>query len=134
MAQKKSIVKEIIENYRKPYTAQGSLNYVHSIEFENGDKGDYSSKTEKCLKFTKGQESSYTIEENGGFAPKIKPIQDTPSYSGNNKEKMTPETQAAIRRQCALKCACNLYQQSSNINDTKNILETATEFNKWLSE
>jgi len=50
--------------------------YDHNIEFENGDRGQYTSKTKEQNKFVEGRETEYTIEpsKRAGFF-KIKPIQ-----------------------------------------------------------
>ncbi len=53
------------------------LFYVHFIQFENGDKGEYNSKEQNQTKFTVGQDADYeyTPNQNPQYPGKIKPAQ-----------------------------------------------------------
>lgn len=59
---KKSKVTKITKWERKP----GYNDTSFTIEFENGDKGFYSSKTDDQKSFIVGQEAEYNIEEKTG--------------------------------------------------------------------
>ena len=46
--------------------------YKYEVSFENGDSGEYSSKSENQTKFIEGQETEYEFID--GKFPKIKPV------------------------------------------------------------
>ena len=48
--------------------------HIHAIEFDNGDKGEYSSKAESQDKFVVGQSAEYDSKDGGNHADKIKPV------------------------------------------------------------
>ena len=62
--------------------------YVHEVSFENGDKGNYSSKTDTCTKFKEGEAAEYTIEFRefqGQQQGIVKPIFTQSNQFGNSK-------------------------------------------------
>jgi len=72
-------------------------NFSFSIEFENGDKGYYTSKYEDQTKFIVGKESEYVIEEkegkNGKYFKVTLPESDKPKFSGGGKPQIDPKVQ-----------------------------------------
>lgn len=85
METKKS--KVTVSEYKNESTGKFGLQYYHNIEFENGDKGTYTSKRKDQVNFIVGQEADYTIETkiNGQYTNVfIKPVMpaDKPSFGG----------------------------------------------------
>lgn len=85
METKKSVVTSIDMNIGSFETQNGTF-YKHMIYFENGDKGEYSAKTAVCQKFTKDIEAEYTIEPNGQYPDKVKPVQKQGWSGGGGKQ------------------------------------------------
>jgi hypothetical protein len=80
---KKSKVTKITKFDKKP----GYNDTSFSIEFENGDKGYYSSKVEDQKSFIIGQEAEYNIEEKTGknntkYYRITSPLDPAPAYKG----------------------------------------------------
>lgn len=76
--EKTSFVTKVGENFRNFTTEHGTY-YVHLINFENKDFGEYYSMSKQCTKFVEGVESRYSIEEknyNGEVVFKIKPLME----------------------------------------------------------
>lgn len=94
--------------------------HVHAIEFDNSDRGEYSSKSENQNKFIVGQTATYEFTPaSGKFPAKIKPTQ-VQSTNGNSKEyvqKYPPkQPEAQLERighgdlaSSALACATRVY-------------------------
>lgn len=71
----------------RTWSSNGQTYHVHSIEMENGDKGEYSSKSPNQDKLKVGEEANYEYHPaTGNFPPKIKPKQaekfERGGYSG----------------------------------------------------
>lgn len=85
-----------------------SLIYKYEIEFENGDIGEYSSKSDNQNKFEIGKQTEYEwIPTTNNFPSKIKPVsnfQPRTSYSNNNSD-----TQDRIRHAQAVNLAEQRY-------------------------
>jgi hypothetical protein len=103
--------------------------YKWEIEFEDGFKGEYLSKTETQNKFVEGQEIDVEIttrEYNGKTINKVKPVstfqgtQRQAPKSGNRDE--------LIVKQNALSNACNVIGEA----DVARILEVAEVFSNWV--
>lgn len=93
---KKSKVTKITKFDKKP----GYNDISFSIEFENGDKGYYSSKVEDQKSFLSGQEAEYNIEEKTGKNNKTyfritSPLDPAPTYKagGGGKPQVEPRIQ-----------------------------------------
>jgi len=86
-------------------TWQGNygLMYKYEVTFENGDTGEYSSKTEHQTKFKIGVEAEYTITE--GQYPKVKPVY---VQGGSAAWQPNPERDLKIVKQTCLKAAVEL--------------------------
>lgn len=70
--------KVISATYKKSFESKGTTFFTHTIEFDNGDKGDYISKSFEQTKFVQGQTIDYTIEKqesNGYTNYRIKPVE-----------------------------------------------------------
>ena len=69
---KKSVVKSVQANGTYDSKQYGTF-YKYEIAFENGDSGEYSSKSDNQNKFIQGQETYYTADQNQNGYWKIKP-------------------------------------------------------------
>ena len=61
---------------------KGDTFYSHQIQMENGDCGEYSSKTQEQNKFIEGEQTEYEYHPHESF-PKIKPHYARPQFTGN---------------------------------------------------
>lgn len=94
-------------------SAQYGTFYKFEVSFENGDVGEYSSKSQNQDKFVVGQEAAYTLTirdtPKGDRFYQVKPAQQqaAPQGGGYGKPK-DPETEKRIARMSVLKAACDL--------------------------
>lgn len=107
--EKKSKVTRVTGN--GTWESKHGLLYKFEVEFENGDAGEYNSKSKDQTKFVVGQEAYYEItsrEYNGNTYHTIKPaqapVQTAPSAGG----RYDAETSKKIARMSVLKCATDL--------------------------
>lgn len=146
--------KSIMEKTSKVLSAQsngsfessyGTL-YSFEVAFENGDVGNYNSKSSDQNKFVAGQQATYTIEtkptKNGKTFTAIKPVTNfqqnnsrpmqqstsTPAPSFGSK---SPETEARIIRMNALTSSVNFLKERNC--DLKQILEVAETFISFIN-
>lgn len=120
MENKKSKVTAIAENVR-----QWKDLFYHTITFENGDSGDYGSKSATCTKFKQGEESEYTLETkvHGNYTNKIiKPAQAQSSYEKGEKK---PFNQKIIVAQSSYERAVQLAVISKMPMDLEELDKTA---------
>lgn len=69
---------------------KGDTFYAHQIQMENGDCGEYSSKTEQQTKFVEGEQTEYEYHPHESF-PKIKPHYARPQFTAmQNDNTMIP--------------------------------------------
>lgn len=102
MEQKKATVKSAV--YKKSINTQYGESYIFDITMDNGDSGQYFSKTQDQSKFQQGKEVEYTIEKkvNGQYTNfSIKPVQ----LNGFTPGKGNPSYE---HRRTALKCSVDL--------------------------
>jgi len=107
--------------------------YKWLLEFEDGFKGEYLSKTETQNKFIEGQTASIEVttrEYNGTKINKIKPAS---SFQQGGTKSFTPstrnnKTEEYIIKQNALSNACNIV----GTDDVAKILEIADSFKEWV--
>ena len=102
------------------------LMYKYEVGFENGDSGEYSSKSENQNKFIIGEVTEYEFID--GKFPKVKPIntfQQT-SFSSNTKDNV----QEYIVKQSSLKCATDYI--IANGGDQNTIIDIAEIFSNWV--
>jgi hypothetical protein len=121
---KKSVVSLVMPN--GTWEGKYGLMYKFIIEFENGDRGSYLSKSETQNKFISGNETEY--EYTGGEYPKIKPHYANPI--SNNYSNKNSETRDEIRFSVAFKGAIDL--ASSKVIDIKDIKNKTLEFAEFL--
>ena len=105
------------------------LMYKFEIEFENGDVGEYSSKSKDQNKFVEGQEANY--EYTGGKFPKVKPYYAPPQRNGQSfNYKKDDSVQDLIVRQSSLKAAVDYCRGGSC--SPEEVCETADIFVEWV--
>lgn len=124
-------------------SAYGTL-YGFEVAFENGDVGNYNSKSAEQNKFVAGQEATYTIEtkptKNGKTFTAIKPVFGTQNNSRPMQNNSTPassygakspETEARIIRMNALTSSVNFLKERNC--DLKEILQVAETFISFIN-
>ena len=99
--------------------------YKYEITFENGDTGEYSSKSKEQNKFVIGTDVEYTYT--GGEHPKVKPIY-TPTAGGYTPN---PERDLKIVKQSCLKAAVELC--NSDKIKLNQVLTLADKFVDWVN-
>ena len=87
--------------------------YKFEVAFENGDAGQYLSKSQDQTKFKVGQEANYTIEGkefNGQTYYTVKPVMAQQPFQGGGGKpyQKDPETEKRITRMSVLKVAGDL--------------------------
>ena len=124
-------------------TANGSFDNAYGtmfkweLEFDNGDSGETNTKTAPQTTWEIGKPITYTIEQNGKYAPKIKKAKEQEGQANpvnNNSEfqrPKSPEENRMIIAQSSIGYACTLLQQSQH-NDSKSALIVAEEFYTWV--
>ena len=126
MEQKKSIVKSVTPN--GTWEGNYGLMYKFEIEFENGDIGEYLSKSENQDKFIVGQDTDYQFK--GGQYPRVKPVsnfQPKTNYSNSNTD-----TNKEIRFSVAFKAAVELC--TADKIGLEEIMETTIGFDEFLDK
>tara|TARA_R110002012_G_scaffold92497_2_gene224604 strand:+ start:11336 stop:11803 length:468 start_codon:yes stop_codon:yes gene_type:complete len=117
--------------------------YKWLLEFEDGFKGEYLSKTETQNKFIEGQTTSIEVttrEYNGTTINKIKPASTFQGggFKDNTSSKMTKEEwnakdkkkEITIAKQVSLKCAIDYC--IANDGGPAEIIEIADTFTEWI--
>tara|TARA_R100000388_G_scaffold27329_1_gene21297 strand:- start:998 stop:1441 length:444 start_codon:yes stop_codon:yes gene_type:complete len=125
------VVKSV--KYDKLINSQWGEFHKWLLEFEDGFKGEYLSKTETQNKFIEGQTASIEVttrEYNGQKINKIKPAS---SFQQGGTKSFTPsiinnKTEEYIIKQNALTNACNIV----GTDDIAKILEIADAFKEWV--
>ena len=126
MEQKKSTVTNVQSN--GTWEGQYGLMYKFEVSFQNGDIGEYLSKSENQDKFVVGQETDYQFKD--GQFPRVKPVsnfQPNTSYSNSNSD-----TSKEIRFAVAFKGAIDL--ASAGQIGIEDIKATTIGFNEFLKE
>lgn len=114
--------KSKVTNVQSNGTWEGNYGtmYKYEIVFENGDCGEYSSKSQEQNKFVIGEEIDYTFT--GGKFPKIKPVyapQNNSNVGGYDREDL-------IIKQTCIKAAAEMTQSP----DTAILM--AEKFYSWI--
>jgi len=126
MEQKKSIVTNVQSN--GTWEGKFGLMYKFEVSFENGDIGEYLSKSENQDKFVVGQETDYQFKD--GQFPRVKPVsnfQPKTSYSNSNSD-ASKEIRFAVAFKGAIELAAG---GQIGIDDIK---ATTIGFDKFLEE
>jgi hypothetical protein len=105
------------------------LMYKSEISFENGDAGEYSSKTREQDKFVVGQETEY--EFIGGNFPKVKPVYQKPQSFGGGGFKKDDKVQKMIVKQSSLKAAVDFCNEGCSVED---VIKVAQKFSDWVMQ
>ena len=129
------IKKSKVTSVQNNGTWEGNFGMMYKFEvaFENGDCGEYSSKSQDQNKFVKDQEMEYEFID--GKFPKVKPVyQQNQSFSGSSNKgyKKDDNVQKMIVKQSSLKAAVD-YCSGGNCSTT-DILKVAQEFVDWVIE
>ena len=95
------------------WNGQYGIMYKFEVSFENGDSGQYMSKSQEQTKFKVGQDATYTIEGkefNGQTFYTVKPVMAQQQAFGGQKPvyQKDPETEKRITRMSVLKVAGDL--------------------------
>lgn len=127
MEQKKSIPASVV--FKKAHSGANGMFYIFDIKFNNGDAGQFFSKTEQQSTFKEGVESEYTIEEkvNGQYTNySIKAVKGA---NGFVPGKGNPQIE---HKRVALKCAVDLVVAGKI--ELKSISQYSESFMKFLNE
>lgn len=127
--QKKSKVISVQSNG----TWEGSYGtmYKFEVSFENGDTGEYSSKSKDQNKFVIGHETEYEFTD--GKYPKVKPVYNPPSGGSFNKFNNDPNRQKMIVKQSSLKVASDLCI-ANNKTDLNSVFKMADQIVAWVMD
>jgi hypothetical protein len=95
------------------WNGQYGIMYKFEVSFENGDSGQYMSKSQEQTKFKQGVDATYTIEGkefNGQTFYTVKPVmaQQQAFQGGKPAYQKDPETEKRITRMSVLKVAGDL--------------------------
>ena len=109
------------------WEGQYGLMYKYDVTFENGDSGEYSSKSKEQNKFVVGQDTQYNFID--GKYPKVKPVSNFEQTSYTQKPTNT-NRELAIIRQSSLKCATDYV--IANGGDINTVIINADTLTKWV--
>tara|TARA_Y100000004_G_scaffold197374_1_gene271589 strand:- start:5588 stop:5995 length:408 start_codon:yes stop_codon:yes gene_type:complete len=105
--------------------------YKFEVSFENGDNGEYSSKSKDQNKFVIGEDIEYEYID--GRFPKVKPVYAKPEFTSNTFSggyKKDDNVQKMIVKQSSLKAAVEFCNSSTcGVDD---ILKIAQQFTDWV--
>ena len=126
--QKNSKVTKVTPN--GTWDSQYGLKYKFEIEMENGDLGEYNSKTKEQTKFVVDQVVDYEFKD--GQFPKINPVYaNNFSGGGGGSFKKNDAVQEYIIKQSSLKCAVDLCI-AQGIYSHEDIINRATALTDWV--
>ena len=127
----KKVVKSV--NFDRPIESQWGSFFKYIIEFEDGLKAEYLSKSENQNKFEVGKDVEVEItqrEYSGQTINKVKPVFQS------NRTNFTPSTmkndnrEKFIIKQTSLKCATDYV--IANGGDSAKVIELAEMFTQWV--
>ena len=104
--------------------------YKHEVAFENGDAGEYSSKSADQNKFVEGKETEYEFID--GKFPKVKPINNFQQGGSFSAAPKSDKVQEYIVKQSSLKAAVDFV--IANGGDEVRVIELADMFTTWVLE
>ena len=110
---------------------RGDKFFKHEVEMDNGDVGEYSSKTQEQVKFVVGEKTEYDWDTQYPKFPKIKPHYVKPMSNGMGGG-FNPETEKRIVRQVCIKASCEYH--SARSTSTEDVIEDAKMFEKYIYE
>lgn len=148
---KTSVVTTINENHRQWTAPDKVTKFIHYLEFQNGDRGEYFSDSSRCSEFSINQLVEYSIEQKNGLGGKptfrISPINrgggsntgpqrpsngggDTrPPFSKNNGSGKPQRNENAIMSQFAIGRSIDLINGGKV--HPKNLYPKALEILQW---
>jgi len=110
------------------WEGQYGVMYKYEVAFENGDAGEYSSKSAEQNKFVKGQETDYQFID--GKFPKVKPVSNFQQGGNFTPAPKSDKVQEYIVKQSSLKAAVDYV--IANGGDSKTVIDTAEVFTNWV--
>ena len=118
--------KSKVTNVQSNGTWEGNYGtmYKYEIVFENGDCGEYSSKSNEQNKFVIGEEVEYSFT--GGKFPKVKPVYMPPSGGDFGGNSSNPNREDLIIKQTCIKAAAEMTKSP----DTAILM--AEKFYSWI--
>ena len=125
------IKKSVVKSAQANGTWEGKFGtmFKHEITFENGDSGEYSSKSPEQNKFVVGQETEYQFID--GAYPKVKPINNwQPNSQASTLNQSKDDVQEYIIKQSSLKCATDYC--IANGGNERRVIEVAEMFTNWV--
>ena len=125
--------KSKVTNVQSNGTWEGSYGTMYKFEvtFENGDTGEYSSKSLDQNKFVIGHETEYEFTD--GKYPKVKPVYNAPNGGSFNKYNNDPNRQKMIVKQSSLKVASDLCI-ANNKTDLNSVFNMAEQIVLWVMD
>ena len=122
-------------SFLKSFEGKYGTMFVHSIQFDNGDAGEYLSKTQDQNKFMIGQQVDYTIESAGEYQGvpqyKVKPVvQNTFSGGGGYSKRGGGNASFALSYSKDLAVA-NI--AAANQVSSEQVIQIADKFLNWLN-
>jgi len=131
MEVKKSKVDQVIPN--GTWDGKYGTMYKFEIVFENGDVGEYSSKSKDQNKFDVGAETEY--EYHGGQYPKIKPHYAKPQANPRQAFGKSDDVQQKIVRQSMIKASIDFWAMNPEMKpDVENVLRVASKFIDFVNQ
>ena len=125
--------KSKVTNVQASGTWEGKfgLMYKFEVEFENGDAGEYSSKSKDQNKFLCGVETEYEYID--GKFPKVKPVwvqnQQQINTGSNNQSTKLDNREELIVKQSSLKAAVEFCNKDCTV---EHIIANAEVFYDWV--
>ena len=115
------------------WTGNYGTMYKFELAFENGDTGEYSSKSPDQKKFVLGQDATYTIDASNPKYPKIKPVFSNNGGFKGGGFKNDPNRERRIVKQSSLKVATDLCI-ANNKTDLNSVFIVAEKIVEWVME
>lgn len=127
--EKKSKITKVTPN--GSFNGQHGTMYKFEVHFENGDYGDANCKSVDQKTWVVGETVTYTLAPNANskYNGKLNKIKEPETQSNNNNS--NPDRQKSIEKQCALKCAVELFK-GGVLPDAKEVTDMAEKLNEWL--
>lgn len=121
MAKKENTSKPKEIGYSREFTGQHGKVHVFTIEFENGDTGEFTTTKRDQTKFTVGEETLYSIEERednrGNIFFRVDKVSQKPAGTGNGGQRsMSKEVEQSIIASVCLDCAAQLILKAGKDN------------------
>jgi hypothetical protein len=133
--QKTAKVAEIVKT-RKWDNPKGGTVYYSTLKMDNGDFGEIGKKTENAIRI--GDELNYTLEPNGDYAAKIKPVFNNSGFGGGGfggRSKQGSSASFALSYAKDLMIASMPFHQDVSVSQWVDVtVTTATKFQNWLKE